>query len=517
MKKIVLSILLIVSFILPISSASACSLQFTSPQRGSTVFNSHITISGNGSGTANPGAIGTVTATVNGAVFFQQTGQFTSLINFFGSGSASVDLHEGLNIISVNGSAAGCSAEDSMVIFYEPQINQPEKEAGKPEQCTGNPINTATGNKYQVEPLYHATNSFIQPLNTVYNSQLANIDNGIGFGWSFISLKHIISDGSTLRIEDGSGKSEVFIKSGSAWQGDPDTQLIIEQSASGYSVKMPRGMVDNYNLQGQLISHSSPQGQATTYQYGDLGLMSLITGPYGQQIMLSYDAAAHLSKVTNPEGQAYLYHYDIDNNLISISYPDDTPLDDTDNPTREYHYEDTSFPHHLTGITDETGTRYVTWTYDSEGRAISSEHAGGVDRSTLDFSIADQVTVTNPLGKDTTYHFTTLHGVKKVTQVEGHQTASCAGANQAYTYDANGYIESKTDWQGNVTTYIHDARGLETSRTEAFGTPQARTTLTEWHPDFRLPVKITEPNQVTDFVYDAQGRVLSQTTSPVQP
>lgn len=180
-----------------------------------------------------------------------------------------------------------------------------------------------------------------------------------------------------------------------------------------------------------------------------------------------------------------------------------------DNTSKTYHYENTNFPHHLTGITDENGIRFATWEYDSEGRAISSEHAFSVEKETLDFSTPDQVTVTNPLGKQTTYHFTTLHGVKKVTQVEGHASNNCAAANQAYTYDANGYMASATDWEGNVTTYTHDARGLEVSRTEASGTPQERTITTEWHADFRLPTKITEPGKVTEFTYDTQGRLLS--------
>jgi len=219
--------------------------------------------------------------------------------------------------------------------------------------------------------------------------------------------------------------------------------------------------------------------------------------------------------MSDAEGNQYSYSYDAAGNLEKVTYPDNTPLDDLDNPTRTYHYENTSFPSHLTGLTDETGSR-VTWAFDEQGRAISSELDGGVDKSTLDFSVADQVTVTNPLGKDTTYHFETLHGVKKVTTVEGHATESCAGANQNYSYDANGYIESKTDWKGNVTTYVHNTRGLETSRTEAFGTSEARIITTDWHDDFRLRIKITSPGQVTDFVYDDMGRLTSQTTHDVQ-
>ena len=75
-------------------------------------------------------------------------------------------------------------------------------------------------------------------------------------------------------------------------------------------------------------------------------------------------------------------------------------------------------------------------------------------------------------------------------------------------------LPARTDFKDNVTTYIHNERGLETSRTEAAGTAQARTTSTDWHPQFRLPTKITEAHRVTTFVYDAKGNLLIRTVTP---
>jgi YD repeat-containing protein len=119
-------------------------------------------------------------------------------------------------------------------------------------------------------------------------------------------------------------------------------------------------------------------------------------------------------------------------------------------------------------------------------------------------------TVTNALGKQSTYHFTQFNGEYKMTQVEGHPSANCAGANKNYTYDANGFMASKTDWANNLTTYVHNNRGQELSRTEAAGTPQARTITTEWHSEFNLPIKISEPERETVMTYDANGRLLSR-------
>jgi YD repeat-containing protein len=190
-----------------------------------------------------------------------------------------------------------------------------------------------------------------------------------------------------------------------------------------------------------------------------------------------------------------------------------------DNTEKTFHYENVQYPYHLTGITNSNGVRYATWSYDSEGRAISSEHAEGVDRTDIDYSLSDnqpfpKVSFTNSLGKTTTYHYGNYNGRLKVKQVEGQSSQNCASANQAYTYDSNGFMASKTDWKGNVTTYVHNDRGLETSRTEASGTPQARTTTTEWHTAFNLRIKITEPERETVLSYDENGRLTSQEVNP---
>ncbi|TBU99722.1 hypothetical protein DNK34_24100 [Pseudomonas dryadis] len=48
-------------------------------------------------------------------------------------------------------------------------------------------------------------------------------------------------------------------------------------------------------------------------------------------------------------------------------------------------------------------------------------------------------------------------------------------------------------------------------RTEASGTEQARTITTEWHPSLFLPLTVTEPDRITHYQYDDQGRPLSRT------
>lgn len=390
------------------------------------------------------------------------------------------------------------------------------KDAGK--KCEddifqGNPINITIGNKYQSETDYRAGGVFPLTVSRTYNSATNN--------WRFFQKIEYVSEGVTVNVVRSDGKGRPFRKEGGVWVTDADIVGKLTATEDGsdnitsWTYTTGNDRIENYDAQGRILSVTERSGLSYTYSYQPDNIT--VTHSNGNTLVYHLDSEGRVSGFTDPDNRDYQYSYDAEGRLTSITFPDATPSDTTDNPRRLYHYEDSRFPHALTGITDENGNRFATWSYDDEGRAVSSEHANGVDKTTLTYNADGTTTVTNPLGKQTTYHFTTIQGVRKVTQVEGHPTASCQGANKAYSYDANGNIASKTDWNGVTTTYTYDmARNLELSRTEAVDTPQERTITTEWHTDFRLPIKITEPGRVTEYSYDAQGRQLSSKVSSVQ-
>jgi hypothetical protein len=165
-------------------SAQSCSLNFTSPAAGATVLIPTITVTGTGSGTANLSDVGQVTATVNGTVFFSQSGTFTTLINFLGSGAASVTLQPGANTLLVTGSVTGCSASDTRVIFYDPTPAATKKNQGpSAATCNGtNPINGGTSNKVQLETDYQGDGIYPLVFQRHYNSK-ATETSAVGNYW----------------------------------------------------------------------------------------------------------------------------------------------------------------------------------------------------------------------------------------------------------------------------------------------------------------------------------------------
>jgi RHS repeat-associated protein len=211
-----------------------------------------------------------------------------------------------------------------------------------------------------------------------------------------------------------------------------------------------------------------------------IGLLTL-GNAVAETVQYSYDSAGRLSTVTN-----------------------------ADSTTRSYLYENAAYPNAMTGLIDENTNRHSTWGYDSQGRATSTTEAGGAGAHSLVYNANGSVTVTDALGAVRTVTFGRYGDRNLVTGISGSQCPTCR-EGKGTTYDLAGFVSSRTDYNNNVTQYTHDARGLEISRTEAFGTPRARTITTQWHSTYRLPNQIDEPGRRTTFTHDASGNILTTT------
>lgn len=74
-------------------------------------------------------------------------------------------------------SVNGCSASDSLVVYYQPAPPTEQKNAGEPEICNGtNPVNDVTGNKFQQEPDYPGSGDFSLQFIRYYNSTLGWVE-----------------------------------------------------------------------------------------------------------------------------------------------------------------------------------------------------------------------------------------------------------------------------------------------------------------------------------------------------
>ncbi len=276
--------------------------------------------------------------------------------------------------------------------------------------------------------------------------------------------------------------------------------------------------VEAYNASGQLTSLTSRSGLTQTLSYNSSGQLTTVTDTFGRTLALAYDSSGRLSTLTDPVGGVYTYSYTSVNDVASVTYPD--------NSVRTYVYNEPANtnnqnqPYILTGIIDENASRFATFQYNNQVQVTATNHAG-VEQYSFAYPGWTQSTVTDPLGTARTFYFQVLNGANRTSSVSKPCLTDCAGFAAATTYDANGNNASTTDFNGNVTHYAYDlTRDLETSRTQAYGTAQARTTTTSWNSNFRLPALISiyaggtgsgTPIQTTAFSYDSNGNLLTKT------
>ena len=414
---------------------------------------------------------------------------------------------------------------------YDPSTASAEKIQGMPPYCgVGNPINHGTGNKLQLESDYRGVGGAGLELQRTYNS--SSIRNGrYGARWSSNYERMVVTNSTypnSVSVRRSDGKAFNFVLSNGSYQPDGDITDSLTRLADSagntigwqYLVGVDQS-IENYDPSGKLTRTLSREGLVQLFNYSDTttstaiapqaGLLIRVTDSFGHQLHFVYDSGSRVVQMTDPAGGITAYSYDSVNRLSAVTYPD--------GKVRTYVYNEaaytggTDLPTALTGIVDENGGRFATFKYDSTGKAISTEHAGGVEKYSVAYSQpGSQSTVIDPLSSVRTYTFQAILNTIRNTGVSQPGGAGCSAAASNLTYDVNGNVASRTDFNGTVTTYSYDlARNLETSRVEASGTAQARTITTAWHVTYRLPLTIAEPTLLTTYIYDTGGNLRSKT------
>lgn len=398
--------------------------------------------------------------------------------------------------------------------------------AGSGATIDGNPVDVSNGNKYQEETDYTGTGTnpikFVRSYNSLKGTQCSATQGAgtayVGGGWTATYFQYLVpvtvTDSTTtynsvyaLRPD---GRTIVFNKYSGVYSPTADVGENLIQTSTGWQYQTADDTIETYDSTGLLLSITR-RGQAPlTVNYtpgstaGDPPVS--VTDVFGHSLQFSYTVTSAntrvLSSITDPAGHAVSYAHDTNcgGRLLSATQ--------TDSSVRSYSY---SAPSSLllTGLTDEASVQYAAWTYNANSQPATSQHAGGVEHYSFTYAetfSGGNVQVTDPLGTARTYNQSRLWGAYRTTGT----SAFCIGCDQSRVLDSNGNITSRTDFNGNVTHYAYDVtQNLETSRTEAYGTAQARTITTTWDTNWRQPDLITEPNRTTAFTYDSMGNVLT--------
>ncbi len=403
----------------------------------------------------------------------------------------------------------------------------PSLPSSPPQQNQGKPINTATGVENEAEVDYQGSGAYPLLLRRYFSSVTGTSSpmaaaSLIGNLWRHSYDRSLVSYPTaypnpvvTLARPNGQGIS--FTLSNGNWITDADVADKLAPlanacgvSGNGWTLTLsPSDEVETYNVNGQLCSITNRAGLTQSLAYDSQNRIASASDPFGRNLVFAYDALNRISTITDPASNTIAYQYDPTyGNLVSVTYQD--------GKTRSYVYENSAYPWYLTGIIDEDGQRYLTATYYADGGANTEQLAGGADLVTVtDLTagghMAPSVTVTDALGTARTFTSVNILGVQKNT---GVSLPGPSVTTMTIGYNANGFVASEADFNGNVTTFQYqDPYGrlnLETQRVEASGSPQQRTINTTWSPNFSLRTQIVEPLRTTNMGYDSAGNMLSK-------
>jgi RHS repeat-associated protein len=411
---------------------------------------------------------------------------------------------------------------------------------------TAAPINISSGNMYETVADYVSGGAnqltFIRSYNSLGNGS-PTFATTLGSNWRnnydryINSTAAVVLNGGTFTAstpvyaERADGQILTFTPNGSGgFTSDTDTDYTLTKSGSTWTLTDPDDDVETYTDLGTgeaiLETITQRNGYELTLAYNGSNQLTTVTDSYSRELSLTYTAGGLIDTVTAPGGLVLTYGYNAsgvhgaaDDQLASVSY-NTSPV-----TSQTYNYGMSTEPFALTSITDENGNTAAAWTYDSAGRALSSERfstaTNAIEQTSISYNNTTGATVTNALGLEDTYTYTVLQGVPKVSEVDRAAATGIPAASRTFGYDSNGFQNCATRWMataatcstvttGDATQVTNNSHGQPTQIVEAAGSSIQRTTNITYDSTFvHLPSVITEPTRTITNVYDGNGATCS--------
>lgn len=392
---------------------------------------------------------------------------------------------------------------------------------GRCDGTVGNPIVPATGNKLETEVEFTTAGEMPLHLERTWNQQsqggrlfgsrwMSNFDLWIERAPHDVQLIVQRPDGARLRYERRTNATSEWWEPQASGRG-----RIVRDGAGGFLHHAHDHTTETFAADGRLTSVRNARGVGIGLEYqmhNGMALLTRVSHTSGRAIAFHWTqipAGMVMVIAWDPAGNAYDYGYDNHRRVRRVAYSGQ-PVTSV-----EYHYP-ANEQAQLLGKSIN-GARFSTFAYDGKGRAVLSEHAGGVDRHAFAYTDNADGTLTvlhvNPLGKRTT----STYRDGKLLSVAGHASASCAAAYREVTYDANGHLDLVSDFAGNFTNFDHDPSGFLLRKVEAVGTPAERTTTYAWDANGRTTRQTLVGLVQVDYAYLADGLLSQVTTTNVSP
>ncbi len=419
--------------------------------------------------------------------------------------------------------------------YQNPLSAGPASESPGSVEC-GDPIDLGSGNLYETVVDFSTAGQNQLTFARHYNSLPVpnTLATTLGRKWRSNYDRYIrVLSSSSVVLQRETGKSISLHLVGGIWKSDNgDTDYLLTNVTTVWTLTTPDDTVETYITApggaARLSTITKRNGYTQTLEYDSSNRLTRVVDSYNRELLLAYSSShGLLERITTPDGLVLTYGYDRGHlsphvlaldRLTSVTFSTNPPTAQTYLYEAYYPNDPAEFTYFLSGVLDESGQLIQDWSYHLDERAYWNSLSTDTERLYIAYSDTNATRfVYEPLGLFNIYHFSTSLGVPKVDRIErtvqgtdGWTQNPQIIATRTFEYDANGYLASSTDWNGNRTTQVNDNRGQPTSITEGAATQQARTVNVVYHPQFHLPVQIIEPSRSIDFEYDTRGNLLTR-------
>ncbi len=293
-----------------------------------------------------------------------------------------------------------------------------------------------------------------------------------------------------------------------------------------------------YDGNGNMLSLAADPSlgyPAQTWTYNSLNEVLTHTDARGHETDYSYDSNGNLTSVVKPGGLTTTYNLDPSNpGLVDSAV-------DARGKTTSYEYNALN---ELSAVTDPDGNR-TTYGYDPAGHQTTvTTPRGNVDgcgcasdytTTTAYNAVGQKLSVTDPLGNETTYSYDDAGNLKTMVDPRGNNgvpsdhttsydynaanelihTTRPGSPESTVTYNSRGLVSSTVDPLGNTTTMTYDDAGRLKTVVSPVGNdgnhdPADYTTTYSYDANGNKTKVVNPLGGETDFTYDALNRVTEE-------
>ncbi|MDQ0931467.1 RHS repeat-associated core domain-containing protein [Streptomyces turgidiscabies] len=274
--------------------------------------------------------------------------------------------------------------------------------------------------------------------------------------------------------------------------GQPETQTdprgyLTGNTASDYTTRY------GYDATGNQTSVTDPYGRRQTRAYDNLGQLTASQDASGRRTTYAYDPLGRIETVTAPDAGTTAYTYDTSGNVHTRT--------DANQHTTTYGYDSA---HRLTSVVDPLN-RTVAHRYDADGNRDQTTNARGIV-ATNTYDALNRLTGTkySDTTPVTSIAYDAVGNRRQVVDATGTRTFAYDAVDRlktvtlptsktfAYGYDDAGHLTSRTNPDGQQTTYTYNSDGDRLTAT----TNSLKTTYAHAFPG--LLTGVTLPNGYTE-------------------